>query len=76
MSIITGHPPDRCPLCNAVITKAMSVIDGKAYPTGQWTWMCTSCYLCRGVGLGLGKGQLYRWSEQHNAWVKVEDGDA
>ena len=34
------------------------IVDGKTIH-GPWAWMCVDCYREVGVGLGLGRGQLF-----------------
>jgi hypothetical protein len=54
-----GNPPENCQLCQTKIDNAF--VDGKVVVGGHsgWVIMCPICALTNGVGLGLGKGQLY-----------------
>ena len=46
----------KCDLCHKVLKD--TYIDGKT-KQGPWAYMCLSCYKAFGVGLGLGKGQVF-----------------
>lgn len=52
-----GTPPKRCQMCLSPITT--NFVDGKTVQ-GAWVIMCVKCHRVYGVGLGTGKGQLYR----------------
>lgn len=45
-------------------------IDGRLM-TGQWAIMAPATHVFRGMGLGTGKGQLYR-KQDDGRWLKVE----
>ena len=45
-----------CDFCKKICKD--SLIDGKTIH-GPWAVMCPSCFEKYGIGLGLGKGQLY-----------------
>jgi len=49
-----------CDICHRDIEEIGGevYIDGKT-KSGPWANMCTSCHRNFGVGLGLGKGQMY-----------------
>lgn len=49
--------PQICNICGKPIRN--DFVDGKTLD-GPWAIMHQSCHKLRGVGLGLGKGQLYR----------------
>ena len=51
-----GDKPDVCQLCPTKIEDVF--VDGKT-KAGPWAIMCPFCALAHGVGLGIGKGQLY-----------------
>lgn len=75
MRSIKKRKPDRCQLCNALIKNEF--VDGRTHSRsrfhGLWTDMCLSCHGFVGVGLGIGKGQLYRrWAQSDDMFVKVE----
>ena len=75
MRMIRKKKPLKCNLCNAQIFNEF--VDGmtKSYSKYRGTWadMCLSCHGVVGVGLGLGKGQLYRrFTEGDDMFVKVE----
>lgn len=52
-----GTKPTECQLCGKSLT---AFIDGAVRGIGSWALMCTGCFIKRGVGLGMGRGQLYR----------------
>jgi hypothetical protein len=53
---VSVNVPDHCQLCQAKLLS--TVVDG-ATKGGPWAWMCGACFVSNGVGLGLGKGQVY-----------------
>jgi hypothetical protein len=56
----------QCDICG---TKADSYVDGKTI-YGPWANMCLSCFETKGIGLGTGKGQLYK-NTANGQFVKV-----
>ena len=52
----------KCDLCGK--RNLLRYVDG-ATRMGPWANMCPSCYTKLGVGLGLGKGQMYAWQGDH-----------
>lgn len=51
-----GNPPSNCDICNSELV----MICYDALTTfGRWGWLCPSCFVDYGIGLGLGKGQKY-----------------
>lgn len=62
-----GPPPTTCDVCGVPIT--VTFIDGRATVNGAWGFMCPSCHLLDGCGLGPGKGQ--RYERKGNRWVKT-----
>jgi len=54
----TGIWPANCDICKTDLTKQEDFIDGTTW-MGPWALMCRVCHAGDGVGLGLGKGQLY-----------------
>lgn len=36
------------------------IVDGRIAGTSTWGWMCVGCHAHYGVGLGTGRGQLFR----------------
>ena len=47
------------------------LVDGRTHD-GPWAVMCTDCALTHGVGLGRGKGQLYRLRKEPDGdYVKI-----
>jgi len=59
--------PIRCQVCGTRITNLF--IDG-ATRGGRWAYMCRTCHIEEGVGLGIGRGQRYV-KQQDNQWVKT-----
>jgi len=57
-------PPTECDLCQCKIKKTF--IDG-ATRMGPWACMCPTCHKSEGRGLGLGKGQEYKFTD--GKWV-------
>ena len=47
---------ENCDLCDQPITD--NFVDGRTR-MGPWACMCMQCHRKNGVGLGLGKGQLF-----------------
>lgn len=47
---------ERCDLCKKICE--ITIVDGKT-KYGPWAWMCRHCHDVHGVGLGLGRGQLW-----------------
>ncbi len=52
-----GEAPKRCDLCTDKLVSTW--VDGRT-TAGVWANMCPRCHLSRGVGLGIGKGQMYK----------------
>ena len=61
--------PTKCDICGVAITN--SFVDG-ATMAGPWACLCNGCHTAYGRGLGLGRGQRYKWQNEHGAFVKVE----
>jgi hypothetical protein len=68
----TGSVPRFCDIHKAhrITTE---FVDGRTR-IGPWATMCLACWMSHGVGLGSGKGQIYR--KQFNIdgserWVKI-----
>lgn len=55
-----------CDICNERLDKIF--IDGRTI-YGPWANMCPICHQKYGVGLGLGKGQIY--GKQNDEWVTL-----
>jgi len=51
-----GPLPDRCDFCGEALKNRF--VDGKTV-YGPWGILCQNCHKAIGVGLGLGKGQMY-----------------
>lgn len=67
MDTWNNDTPDKCNLCQTKIEDHF--VDGKI-KNGPWAIMCAFCALAHGVGLGVGKGQLYKKAE--DTFVKVQ----
>jgi hypothetical protein len=65
-SNIWSGEANNCDLCNKKIDNCF--IDGKT-KMGPWGIMCLECYLNKGIGLGLGLGQLY--IKNNNKFINV-----
>lgn len=65
----TGHVPADCEVSRRPITDAF--VDGRLRLGGRWAIMHPGCHAEVGVGLGPGKGQLYRLSEG-GEWLRTE----
>ncbi|MCC7570676.1 hypothetical protein KO465_04970 [Candidatus Micrarchaeota archaeon] len=65
--VVWAGKVDRCDLCTTKI--GSHFIDGRLR-SGQWAILCPNCFTVEGVGLGLGKGQLYE--KQGKDFVKIE----
>ena len=61
-----GSTPAECDICGVVIVDVF--VDGKTVQ-GPWAMLCLQCHEIYGVGLGSGRGQLYRRSGDR--WVKA-----
>lgn len=59
---VTWHGSITCGFCGKEITGIL--VDGKTRQS-PWATMCPKCFEENGIGLGLGKGQMY---------MKKEDG--
>lgn len=62
-----SEPPKNCDLCEDGIKTVF--IDGRTN-LGPWGFMCPSCHLLQGCGLGTGKGQKYELI--NGVWIKTE----
>ena len=60
--------PAECQLCN--VPTPDTFVDGRTR-MGPWGYMCLPCHRTNGVGLGLGKGQLYEKQTDGN-FLKVQ----
>ena len=49
--------PKECDFCRAPL-KGKPHVDGKTF-FGPWANMCLPCHAANGMGLGLGKGQMF-----------------
>jgi hypothetical protein len=47
-----------CDICKASLFHAGRFYDAKTHD-GRWGWLCRSCFLAYGKGIGLGFGQEY-----------------
>lgn len=60
--------PKECQICQQPIDVVF--VDGRTI-RGPWGYMCLKCHREHGVGLGLGKGQLYERQADGN-FVKTQ----
>jgi hypothetical protein len=65
-------PPEKCDLCRRNIQHETYMIDGGIPPSGAWGCVCAGCFSCRGMEIGLGKGQLYQ--KEGTGWRLVAGG--
>jgi hypothetical protein len=54
-----GDKPEKCDLCGTPLAQ-QAFVDGKTQ-MGPWGIMCRPCHKTKGMGLGLGRGQLYNY---------------
>lgn len=64
-----GSTPTNCDLCQRPFGDTM--IDGAVKPQGSWGLLDLGCHRMHGVGLGTGRGQMYR-RQADGRWLKVE----
>lgn len=62
------NPPQNCDICNVNFDSQKYFIDGQTIG-GPFGFMCESCVKEHGVGIGYGKGQLYKRNGKE--WVLV-----
>lgn len=62
-----GSTPDKCDICGESVGEKF--VDGKT-TMGPWGILCVTCHKSVGVGLGLGKGQLYE-HQKSGDWMKI-----
>lgn len=53
-----------CDFCGRSFANEKYMVDGPMQPEGPWGCMCAACYSVSRLPLGIGKGQLYRWSRK------------
>jgi hypothetical protein len=53
-----GTWPAYCDLCNTDLTEQYVFFDAKT-KQGPWALLCQECVLDYGIGIGLGRGQMY-----------------
>lgn len=58
-----------CDICHSQV--GQEYVDGKTV-YGPWANMCTGCFNTVGIGLGVGLGQMYRWSDQEQKYKKIK----
>lgn len=58
----------KCDLCREA--DLLTYVDGKTI-FGPWGNLCINCHNKTGVGLGLGRGQQYAWSDEDGKYIKV-----
>jgi hypothetical protein len=57
-----GSVPEKCDLCGTYMVKLEPAYDTNTR-MGPWAWACLDCFTAYGRGLGIGRGQEYRWEE-------------
>jgi hypothetical protein len=62
-----GSKLDKCEICRQSLTE--TVVDGKTL-MGPWALMCPACYSNYGLGLGTGRGQMYK-RQSNGRWLKT-----
>lgn len=62
-----GSDPSTCQICNRPVVSCF--VDGKTY-SGPWATMCLDCHFVHGVGIGLGKGQIFTL-QADGSWLKT-----
>lgn len=65
-------PPKYCDICRKSLEKEKYMIDGKDKISGCGACMCEACFKKRGIGIGVGYGQLYIQDEK--GWLCVAGG--
>ncbi len=63
-----GAEPKECQLCLTAITEEF--VDGAVLPSKKWAILCIPCHRLYGIGLGAGRGQLYKKGGKR--WKKEE----
>ena len=64
-----GYLEPKCQLCED--DYGDEFVDG-SIRRGPWAIMCVSCHMINGVGLGLGRGQKFRKTED-GRWKKLPE---
>lgn len=64
-----GPVPERCDICSQPFRNV--IIDGRVQGDTRFANMHPGCYRTRGVGLGKGKGQMFR-KQPDNRWLKTD----
>jgi hypothetical protein len=64
-----GSQPSRCELNGETIKDKF--VDG-VLKDGRWAILCPNCHKKFGVGLGVGRGQLYERRETDGVWIKTQ----
>lgn len=61
-----GTKPENCQWCGGPLNGVM--VDGAT--RRGWAILCESCHDAHGYGLGVGKGQKYRFMPEAGKWLK------
>lgn len=64
-----GTKPTTCDICHEHLENLF--VDGRT-KFGPWGMLCIQCHADKGFGLGLGKGQLYRYNTETKEWDKKD----
>jgi hypothetical protein len=62
-----GKAPDKCDVCHKELNKRF--VDGRTI-RGYWAYMCSECHTNVGIGLGIGKGQVFVLTTK--GWIKID----
>lgn len=54
--IWAGKTPQQCDVCKARLEDEFYDVCTQA---GPWAYLCFKCFFLHGIGLGIGRGQLY-----------------
>lgn len=65
----TGQAPIHCDLCARPLGNTF--VDGATKPQGRWGSLDLKCHRVHGVGIGAGKGQVFR-KQDDGRWLKIE----
>ncbi len=66
-----GPAPTHCDVCQTSVRHS-TFIDGRMNIIDQWAVMCEACHKTHGVGLGVGKGQMYIYDNYEGAYYRHE----
>jgi hypothetical protein len=64
-----GPVPANCQMCDRPLGNTM--VDAATRPQGRWGILDLKCHRIHGVGVGVGKGQVYA-KQDDGRWLKIE----